>query len=322
MNWQQSLTQQAHTSTQALPPLVVCPLTSWSAISMVGDDKKSYLQGQITCDVVSLEANQSTLGAHCDAKGKMWSIFRLFHHLDGYALITRASAFETALNEIKKYAVFSKVEIKKSDDILLGVMGDDAKHWLSSFVNTEESVTAFEGGTAVKLDDKRWLLSIQPDHADAVIANSPVELTNDSIWDWAEVESGLPSISASQQNQHIPQALNLQALGGISFTKGCYTGQETVARAKYRGMNKRALFKVTGELSAELPADATLERAVGENWRNAGSLIVQYQFDDNKACGLIVLPKDIEFDTALRLTDQPETRWQIEALPYSLEEDE
>ncbi len=322
MNWQQPLTQQAHTSTQALPPLVICPLTSWAAISMVGDDKKSYLQGQVTCDVVSLEVNQSTLGAHCDAKGKMWNIFRLFHHLDGYALITRANAFDTALNEIKKYAVFSKVEIKKSDDLLMGVMGLEAKQWLSSFINTEESVAAFEGGTAVKLDEQRWLLSIAPTHADTILATCPVELSNDSVWDWAEIEAGLPSLSASQQNQHIPQALNLQALGGVSFTKGCYTGQETVARAKYRGMNKRALFKVTGNLSAKLPLEATLERAVGENWRNAGTLIVQYQFDDNRACGLIVLPKDIESDTPLRLAEQPDTQWIIEALPYSLEEDE
>jgi len=288
---------------------------------MVGDDKKSYLHGQVTCDVVSLKPHQATLGAHCDAKGKMWSIFRLFHHLDGYALVQRASGIDTALSEIKKYAVFSKVEITQSEDALLGVMGEQAEAWLSQFVDTSQEVAAFSAGTAVKVAKQRWLLLVNAEHVDALLANSEAEICDDSLWDWADIDAAIPRIDSQDQASNIPQALNLQALDGISFSKGCYTGQETIARAKYRGMNKRALFKVSGPTLAPLSDTTTLERAVGDNWRSAGTLIAQYQYSDQQACGLIVLPKETEADTKLRLSEQPDALWHVEPLPYSLDDE-
>ena len=132
-----------------------------------------------------------------------------------------------------------------------------------------------------------------------------------------------PKLSAAEQNEHIPQALNLQAIGGISFSKGCYTGQETVARAKYRGMNKREMRIVSGTTEQPLTLDSAieLERSVGENWRGAGRLLNVYQFSDNTAIGLIVLPNNLDDDVELRLAEQPEHKWTIQPLPYSLEEE-
>ncbi|MDW1918660.1 folate-binding Fe/S cluster repair protein, partial [Vibrio sp. Vb0349] len=136
------------------------------------------------------------------------------------------------------------------------------------------------------------------------------------------IESALPFVSATAQNEHIPQALNIQALGGISFTKGCYTGQETVARAKYRGTNKRAMYIVKGATSTTLNDDAIeLERSVGDNWRSVGTLLTHYQFSDNQAMGLIVLPNNLDDDTRLRLTSQPDCEWTIAELPYSLDDE-
>ena len=155
MDWQNKFAPLSLSTTDALPELALAHLTSWGAITMVGDDKKSYLSGQVTCDVVSLAEDSSTLGAHCDAKGKVWSVFRLFHHNDGYAMFQPKSAIAVELAEIKKYAVFSKVDINESDDVALGLIGSSATQVVEQLSESQGDVRAINGGTAVKIDDSR-----------------------------------------------------------------------------------------------------------------------------------------------------------------------
>ncbi|ANQ18003.1 tRNA-modifying protein YgfZ [Vibrio natriegens] len=322
MEWQTRFSALPLSTQDTLPELSISLLDNLGVITMVGDDKKSYLQGQVTCDVVSLEKDQSTLGAHCDAKGKVWSVFRLFHHQDGYGLIQPKSALEIELKEIKKYAVFSKVTIEESNDIILGVAGSQSNSFIDGISEESGDVRAINGGTAVKVADNRWLLLLTSDAAQSMIENNDATLTTHELWNRFEIEAALPFVPAAAQNEHIPQALNLQALGGISFTKGCYTGQETVARAKYRGTNKRAMYIVKGATATNLNDEPVqLERSVGENWRSVGALLTHYQFADNQAIGLIVLPNNLDDDTRLRLVSQPECEWTIAELPYSLDDE-
>lgn len=327
MNWNDTFTAYPLASTQALPNLVLCYLPSWSAITIVGDDKKSYLQGQITSDVVSLETERSTLGAHCDAKGKMISTFRLFHHNDGYAMFQRSSAIDKELAEIKKYAIFSKVAIEQSSDVFLGIMGQEATKFIAGLSKQpiEENnlqVVKMEIGTAVQVSSTRWLLMLSEQNAQELIAQqNEAILSDESLWDYADVIDAIPRLNQHEQLEHIPQAMNLQALGGISFQKGCYTGQETVARAKYRGINKRALFRLEGEGHVEFGDNLSLERQVGENWRGAGQINAYYQFSDNKLAALAVLPNNLEADTSFRLEAFPDVQLSFSALPYSLEDE-
>ncbi|EMJ3469906.1 tRNA-modifying protein YgfZ [Vibrio harveyi] len=322
MEWQTRFSPLNLSTQDALPELSISLLDNLGMITMVGDDKKSYLHGQVTCDVVSLEKDQSMLGAHCDAKGKVWSVFRLFHHNDGYAMVQPKSAIEVELKEIKKYAVFSKVTIEESNDIVLGVAGENADAFISTLNADSGDVRTVEGGTAVKVTPNRWLLALTAEAAQSLLEDSKATLTTHELWTRFDIEAALPYVAADAQNEHIPQALNVQALGGISFTKGCYTGQETVARAKYRGTNKRAMYIVKGVTAEALGEGAIeLERSVGENWRSVGALLTHYQFSDNQAIGLIVLPNNLDDDTRLRLVAQPECEWEIAALPYSLDDE-
>lgn len=252
MEWQTRFSPLNLSTQDALPELSISLLDNLGMITMVGDDKKSYLHGQVTCDVVSLEKDQSMLGAHCDAKGKVWSVFRLFHHNDGYAMVQPKSAIEVELKEIKKYAVFSKVTIEESNDIVLGVAGENADAFISTLNADSGDVRTVEGGTAVKVTPNRWLLALTAEAAQSLLEDSKATLTTHELWTRFDIEAALPYVAADAQNEHIPQALNVQALGGISFTKGCYTGQETVARAKYRGTNKRAMYIVKGATAEAL----------------------------------------------------------------------
>ncbi|ELR65352.1 Folate-dependent protein for Fe/S cluster synthesis/repair in oxidative stress [Photobacterium marinum] len=304
-----------------LPALALVDLADWALVTLVGEDKKSYLHGQVTCDVVSLSTDASTLGSHCDAKGKMRTVFRLFHHNDGYGLLQRQSVMATQLPELKKYAVFSKVDIEQGNDILLGLTGAQANDVINRELGGEGHVRPFDGGTAVKIDEQRWLIAVNPSQAE-VLANrlaEGAEISDSTLWDLYDIRNAIPRVDAATELEFIPQALNLQAVDGISFTKGCYTGQETVARAKYRGINKRAMYIVSGMATACPQAGDALERSVGENWRKGGTVIAGYQFADGQATALVCLPNDLEDNTQFRLADQ-EALWQKQPLPYSLED--
>lgn len=302
-----------------LPSLAWTSLSDWQAITVTGADSKSYLQGQVTCDVVQLDAEHSTLGAHCDAKGRMWSLFRLFHHNQGYALWQHKSGIETALQEIKKYSVFSKVDLELSSQISIGVLGEQADSFIDTITDEQGDVRSLASGSAIKIDSQRWLLLIDEGELDKLKQqlHNAEEISADA-WDYIDVVSGIPRVIQSQQNTHIPQTLNLQVLDGISFEKGCYTGQETVARAKYRGTNKKVMRLLQG--SASDNANFTFERQVGENWRGAGEAIAQYRDQQGQALALIVLNKDIEFDTQFRLTEDTTHIWSLVELPYDIEQ--
>ncbi|WCE30161.1 tRNA-modifying protein YgfZ [Vibrio sp. SCSIO 43137] len=328
MKWQDKFLPQPLNQGEQVPGLFCAHLTSWKAIQATGNDSKSYLQGQLTCDIVKLEADKSTLGAHCDAKGKVWSIFRLFAHNQGYALLQHASAVNIALAEIKKYAVFSKVDISISDEVVLGIMGEQVQSYINTISEGSGDVRQLQNGkgSSVKVDESRWILILDQQSAEELIAeniateNHAFTLTDESIWDKFDIENAIPRVTSDNQNEHIPQTFNLQALDGISFNKGCYTGQETVARAKYRGTNKRGMFIVQSEQSIPMAEKIILERSVGENWRNAGQLICQYQYADGKSIGLIILPNNLESDVKFRQADNPEIIWSLVDTPYSLED--
>ena len=145
------------------------------------------------------------------------------------------------------------------------------------------------------------------------------QFNNSQQWLALNIEAGLPVIDAANSGQFIPQATNLQALGGISFKKGCYTGQEMVARAKFRGANKRALWTLAGHASRVPDAGEDLELKMGENWRRTGTVLAAVQLDDGRLLVQAVMNNDMEADSVFRVRDDANTL-SIEPLPYSREE--
>ena len=111
--------------------------------------------------------------------------------------------------------------------------------------------------------------------------------------------------------------LNIQALDGVSFNKGCYIGQETIARMKYLGKQKRALFRLSGK-AAEVKPATELERKVGDNWRRAGTVIMAVNRSPQSFDLLAVLPSDIEQDTPIRVKGDDDSLLEIHSLPYQL----
>lgn len=290
-----------NTFSPAAPPNLTVMLSQYQLIEVEGVDAEKYLQGQLTCDVSKLADGEQTLTCHCDPKGKMSSLFRLYRKTaTQFFMIVRHELLPEALVQLKKYAVFSKVTFTELDTAIFGTTSGEI---LAKFC---EEVTA----CALPGTPSRHLFW------------GDIELdTNHSsdIWDLLDIQHGVPILHKPHQFELIPQAVNLQCLDqAISFTKGCYIGQETVARAKYRGANKRAMFTFVGEFNgSELPDIASaIEMQIGEHWKSTG-LILSRVLQDNHLWLQVVLNKEIEPDAAFRVGQIP---LQLVELPYSLDE--
>jgi folate-binding protein YgfZ len=309
-------------------PLTLISLEDWALVTLNGPDTVKYLQGQVTADIEALAANQHVLCGHCDAKGKMWSNLRLFHRGEGFAYLERRSVLDSQLAEIKKYAVFSKLTIAADNEaVLLGVAGFQARAALTGIFNSlpdAEHPVVQDGETTLlhfTLPAERFLLVTTAAIAEQLVArlHEQAELNDSQQWLTLDIEAGYPVIDAANSGQLIPQATNLQALEGISFSKGCYTGQEMVARAKFRGANKRALYWLEGKAGRVPQPAEDLELQLGENWRRTGTVLSAAKLADGTLWVQVVLNNDLEADSKLRVRDDAASELAIKPLPYSLE---
>ncbi|WP_145510006.1 tRNA-modifying protein YgfZ [Yersinia rochesterensis] len=311
-------------------PLTLISLDDWALVTLTGADRVKYLQGQVTADIDALPTDQHVPCAHCDAKGKMWSNLRLFYRGEGLAFIERRSVLDNQLRELKKYAVFSKVVIAAQPDAaLLGVAGAQAKTALASIFaelpDAEHPVVQQGNSTLLhfSLPAERFLLVTDAEQAQQLVEklSDQAQLNDSKQWLALDIEAGFPIIDTDNSAQFIPQATNIQALNGISFSKGCYTGQEMVARAKYRGANKRALYWLAGSASRVPTAGEDLEWQLGDNWRRTGSVLAAIALNDGTVWVQAVLNNDLAADSVLRVRDDVESVLSIQQLPYSLAED-
>lgn len=284
-------------------------INDMAIIRLEGADAIKYLNGQVTCDVTALKPGQQMLGAHCTPKGKVLATFRLLRRETDLLLIYRKELSELQLSELKKYAIFSKVTITDASDQfeLRGIAGTGTDEWLS--IHTSATANT----DLLQITPDRWLLLTPTPNE--LIFSLPEHSPNE--WRGLEILDGLPHLGKMHQAEFIPQALNLQALNGICFTKGCYTGQEIVARAKYRGANNRALFILEGTANKPIDPTAVLQKKINDNWRSSGVILDIWQ-EKEKLLVSTVLPSDTESDSIFRIENDESSALSIRPLPYSL----
>ncbi|STC84267.1 tRNA-modifying protein ygfZ [Edwardsiella hoshinae] len=313
-------------------PLTLMALTDWQLVNVSGVDAQHYLQGQLTLDVPALTAQQHALCAHCDAKGKLWSTLRLWRRGDGFAYLLRRSVAELQLLELKKYAVFAKVTLANDPQaIVLGLAGAQASEALRElFSDLPDANCPLRQAAHSQLlffaDPQPRYLVVCDDEEEAkrVIQRlrGRARLSDGEQWLALDIEAGLAIIDEASCDQFLPQAVNLQALGGISFTKGCYSGQEMVARAKYRGANRRALFWLRGSAGRLPHASEDLELRLGDSWRRSGTVLAAQRLANGEVYIQAVLSNDLAADSVWRVRDDERSQLTIAPLPYTLDDAE
>ena len=239
-----------------------CSLSHEGLLAVRGPDASKFLQGQLTCNLNYLSADTASLGARCTPKGRMLSSFRIVQQGDGYLLAMASELLDSQLTDLQKYAAFSKSKLsdESAQWLRIGLQGGDAV--LASLgLNlpaTADSVVHAGDMLAVRLSDGRSELWAPAAEAETVLATLAAQLREAPLNDWllAQVHAGIGQVFGANREQLIPQMINLQALGGVSFKKGCYTGQEIVARMQYLGKLKRRLYRLS-LAGDQVPAAAT-----------------------------------------------------------------
>jgi folate-binding protein YgfZ len=258
------------------------PLDHYGLIQVSGEDAPTFLQGQLTCDAKGLANGASCLGALCTFQGRVLATFRLFRAApDRFYLLLAADLAEAMRKRLQGYVLRSKVRLEDAgaERRLLGWFGDSAAPALTAAsIQVPEPPSAIlesPGGLALRLDEAtgRSLVVVEPERLVSGLDSGAVESAR-IAWQRAGIEAGIPEITgAALSEEFLPQMLNLDALGGVSFQKGCYTGQEIVTRTHFLGQLKRRMFRLRGHSATEpAPASPVFSRAEAEP-KSAGLVV-------------------------------------------------
>lgn len=320
-------------STENAPTDYLTRLDNKGLIELSGEERVKYLQGQVTADMEQLSAEQALLSCHCDFKGKTWNVFYALQHQDAILMLSHQESIPASLAELKKYGVFAKVDVQDVTEqwCCLGGAGKELEALINNkfggLPSTHQQVLSSELGMVMclKAPRVRYLLVLNPQAAELFINEYRAELSAPALWEREDIQAAIPEIRSATSNEFVPQMMNLHALDAISFSKGCYMGQEVVARTKFLGKNKRAAFILRAEQATDLAPGDALESQAGENWRRGGtvlrvaSLAPLEQEVPQQTWLLAVLANDTEVGATLRLKAQAQILFKVQSLPYSLE---
>ena len=226
----------------------------YTAIKISGPESSNFLQGQLTCDITKLDPVKVTPSAHCNRKGRMVSLFLLCKHKADFYLIIPSAIAESALAELNKYVLRSKVNLAIDNELTI-------TGYLDIQPEPQDLIFTVPG--------KRWL----------ALGQGQAEADNNDINAWLErdIDNYMPWLTPETVGKFIPNEIKLDQHGGLSFDKGCYTGQEIIARLHYLGKSKKQLSQVNIKLSDEttVPGDIICSMEISNVYYGLAVLNIQ-----------------------------------------------
>ena len=301
-----------------------CTLSHEGVLAVRGPDASKFLQGQLTCNLNYLSESQSSLGARCTQKGRMQSSFRILLEGDGCLLAMASELLEPQLADLKKYAVFSKAKLsdESANWVRFGLQQADASLSALGLELPEIDGAVARAGDliAVRVSPQRAELWAPADQADSLRTRLASQLAESDLNPWllGQIRAGIGQVMPTTRELFIPQMLNLQAIGGVSFKKGCYTGQEIVARMQYLGKLKRRLYRLT-LAAGDLPAPGTPLFAPSHN--SAVGEVVLAAHAEQQIELLAVLQAEAVEAADIHLASLEGPALQLLDLPYQLDRD-
>lgn len=231
---------------------IMADLSHYGLIQFSGSDAPGFLQSQLSCDVREINPQKAQYGSYCTSKGRILASFLLWQKGDDYLMQLPASLGASIQKRLLLYILRARVQITDASGTLvrIGIRGQNATALIEeitgSKLNSDQpmSVIHAEKISVLCLSQHRMELMTP-------IGNAPIiwehlaryaRPVGASCWDWLDIQSGIPMILPETQEEFLPQMVNLDAIGGVSFKKGCYPGQEIVARTQYLGKLKRRMF--------------------------------------------------------------------------------
>ena len=229
---------------------VVCDLAALSVIAIEGPDAASFLQGQLSSDVNALTEDRCQLSTHNSPKGRMLANFVLWREPGPrYFALLPGDLAESARKRLGMYVLRAKVTLRdaSADTVRLGIGGPGAGNALRAALGVAPPMFAVAragAATVLGLPGSRYCVIAAADGATAVreALHANAAPAPFAAWQWLTIRAGVPVVTAATQDLFVAQMANLDVLGGVDFRKGCYTGQEIIARMQYLGRLKERLF--------------------------------------------------------------------------------
>lgn len=294
------------------PATRICPLEKLGLIRLSGEDAATLLQGQSTCDIHAIMPDIGGCGAFCTPQGRVIANFRITRQQGDFYLWLLRDLAETVCRRLRLYVLRSRVTVENLSEqfVLFGGFG----------MRPDESFEAIMH--PIGDSQERTLLAMDRTNSEALAALSQDWGTvSSTIWEIADIEAGWPWISAALTEAFIPQMLNLDQMGGVSFKKGCYTGQEIVTRTRFLGQVKRRLYRLSGD-GTQLPCPGDAISLAGvPDCPPIGQVITAAQDESGDHFQMLaVLSVEHAEDPGRLLVTQDESTRLLkrESLPYSL----
>ncbi len=278
--------------------LILADLSAWGFIGVSGADAEVFLQGQLANDVKALSPELSQLSAYCSPKGRILASLRVIRREDEYLLRLPQATLEATLKRLRMFVLRSKVTLEdRSDEFLsLGLAGEDAAERLGGVLSDlpaePNAVSTAQDVTVVRVagHTTRYECYGRPESIIALWQQlgAGAAKVSSATWAWLDIIAGVPWVAAETVDAFVPQMLNLQAIGALSFTKGCYPGQEIVARTQYLGKLKRRMFLAHADV-ARCPAPGTDVFAATDPTEQSAGKVVDAQLSPDGGVDLLVV---------------------------------
>ena len=328
------------TALHSLPEQFAVQLSDNMIISLEGEQADSYLHGQLTVNITALSDGIARHYAHCDNKGKTWSLGVVARHDKQLLMITNTSSGAHSLAQLNKYGVFSKVDIIDatpsyesffvSSNVAEALLKTHFPHAdfaaLTSIPSSQKNLASYSAESGILynsgLQENGVIAIVKSDVASALreqLVSLDITCFPHSVFSALQIKNVHATIDEASIAEYVPQMMNVHALEGIDFDKGCYMGQEVVARTRFLGKNKRAAYSLTLDGPVDIAPGASLEKQLGENWRIAGKVINSVALGQETWL-LAVLNNDTTPSDLHRWADNTAVTCYPNALPYNIEQ--
>lgn len=319
---------QAAQELKAINGDIICDLSHYGLISAEGPDASDFLQAQFSNDVRNVSAQQSQLNAYCSAKGRILASFRLFQLDDRYYLEMPDTLIEQTLKRLRMFVLRSQVTLQDASEGMarFGLAGSNSESYLNDIglaCPAEVDAASQSGdvlviripGTVPRFEihgPTKALIQLWEKLADRI---TPVGANS---WSLLDIQSGLPVIERQTVESFVPQMVNLELINGVSFKKGCYPGQEIVARMQYLGKLKKRMYRAHIDTNEAIQAGDAIYSGSSDNTQSVGT-IVNAQISPHGGYDVLAVIQITEAEQGKpRMGSKKGAKLEISELPYSL----
>lgn len=308
--------------------LVMCDLSHQGLISAYGEDVGDFLQGQLTNDIRDISEQHSQLSAYCTPKGRMLANFRIFKRDDTLYLRMPREQVEGTLRRLSMFVLMSKVTLNDASESLvhIGLSGPNAEEILGDALAdlpaAVDDVVQVDGYTVIRLAGPQARFEVYGELEPMKELWTKLDVHAAPVgagpWEMLDIQAGIPTIYSQTSEAFVPQMTNMQVINGVNFQKGCYTGQEVVARMQYLGKLKRRMYRVHIDASDPVNPGDKLFAADTSSGQGTGSIVSAQPDPEGGYEALAVINVSDAEQNRLQLLDANGPRVTLRDLPYAV----